>query len=146
MGSGCGGSGLRCERQVPQTSRSPDDLAVLDSYVPASREDLLRDRVGLGHLKYTFVALLEGCLDAAHHVGAAQGYGPADTTPRRCVCWRVTAYFPTSWPCAWRRPSASATVLVHGYAVVDNPRVVAYLDQLDDVRLFVRLLTELITD
>ena len=37
-------------------------------------------------------------------------------------------------------------VLVHGYAAVDDRKVVAYLDHLDDVRTFVRLLAELITN
>ena len=33
----------------------------------------------LGHVKYVLVTMLEGCLDAAQHVGASQRYGPPAT-------------------------------------------------------------------
>ena len=125
--------------------RIADDLTVLDSYVPASREELLQDPVRLGHLKYTFVTLLEGCLDAAHHVGAAHGYGPADTNAHAMQLLARHGVLPDEL--AQRMAQAvGRNVLVHGYAVVDNRRVVAYLDHLDDIRRVIRLLAELITD
>jgi uncharacterized protein YutE (UPF0331/DUF86 family) len=126
--------------------RITDDLAVLDGYVPAAREDLLRDPVRLGHLKYTFVTLLEGCLDAAHHVAAAQGYGPADTNAAAMRLLARHGVLPDELGSRMARAVGFRNVLVHGYAVVDDRKVVAYLDHLDDVRTFVRLLAELITD
>ena len=126
--------------------RVTDDLAVLDSYVPAVREELLQDTVRLGHLKYTFVTLLEGCLDAAHHVGAARGYGPADTNADAMRLLARHGVLPDELAQRMAQAVGFRNVLVHGYAVVDDRRVVAQLDQLDAVRLFVRLLADLITD
>jgi uncharacterized protein YutE (UPF0331/DUF86 family) len=126
--------------------RISDDLAVLDGYVPALREDLLRDPVRLGHLKYTFVTLLEGCLDAAHHVAAAQGYGPVDTNAAAMRLLARHGVVPDELGSRMAQAVGFRNVLVHGYAAVDDRKVVAYLGHLDDVRTFVRLLAELITD
>ena len=59
--------------------RVTDDRAVLRAYGAAAPDELAGDAVRLGHVKYVFVTLLEGCLDAAQHVGAAQRYSPPAT-------------------------------------------------------------------
>lgn len=59
--------------------RVTDDRAVLRAYGAAAPDELAGDAVWLRHVKYVFVTLLEGCLDAAQHVCASQGYGPPAT-------------------------------------------------------------------
>lgn len=53
--------------------RITDDLAVLRTYAELDAEELLADPPRLGHVKYLFVTLLEGCVDAAHHICTAEG-------------------------------------------------------------------------
>ena len=53
--------------------RVTDDRAVLRAYGAAAPDELAGDAVWLRHVKYVFVTLPEGCLDAAQHVCALQG-------------------------------------------------------------------------
>lgn len=55
------------------------DLATLRDYAASDRAALRADPVRLDHVRYLFVTLLEGCIDAAQHVRASEGWGPPDT-------------------------------------------------------------------
>lgn len=45
----------------------------------AGRGHVRAEPARLGHVEYLFVTLLEGCIDAAQHVCASEGYGPPAT-------------------------------------------------------------------
>lgn len=124
--------------------RVSDDLAVLRGYAEVDAEELSADAVRLGHVKYLFVTLLEGCLDAAHHVAAAEGYGPADTNAATMLLLGRHGLLPDELAAAMAQAVRFRNVLVHGYATVDDRRVVAYLGNLDQVEAYVRSLTGLL--
>lgn len=107
-------------------------------------EDLLADPARLGHVKYLFVTMLEGCIDAAHHVCAAQGYGPADTNAGAMLLLGRHGLLTTTSAERLAQAVRFRNVLVHGYATVDDRRVVAYLGALDDVQEYVDQLTALL--
>lgn len=132
------------ERLHRLLSRVTDDLAVLRDYVTVPAEGLLADPVRLGHVKYLFVTMLEGCIDAAHHVCAAQGYGPADTNAGAMLVLARHGVLTTTSAEQLAQAVRFRNVLVHGYATVDDRRVVAYLDALDDVQEYVDQLTVLL--
>jgi len=74
------------ERLSRLLRRVTDDLTVLTTYGAVPPDDLADDAVRLGHVKYVFVTLLEGCVDAAQHVCASQGYGPPATNADATTC------------------------------------------------------------
>lgn len=124
--------------------RVTDDLAVLRGYAAVDPEGLVGDPVRLGHVKYLLVTMLEGVIDAAQHVCAAEGYGPPDTNAGAVLLLgehgTVGAPVATSMAEAVR----FRNVLVHGYADVDDRRVVSYLQQLGAVEAYVAELTLLL--
>lgn len=126
--------------------RASDDLVVLAGYRSTARDPLLRDPVRLGHLKYTFVTLLEACIDAAHHVCASSGYGPVDTNAGAMRLLSRHGVLTGELAETMARAVGFRNVLVHGYAEVDDGKVVGYLDHLGDVRSFLHALSALVVD
>lgn len=113
--------------------RVTDDLAVLRTYTQVPAEELLCDAVRLWHVKYVFITMLEGCIDAAHHVCAAEGYGPVDTNAEAMLVLARHGVVAPDQAQALAQAVRLRNVLVHGYADVDDRRVVAYLSDLDDI-------------
>lgn len=124
--------------------RVTDDLAVLRGYGRADPAELVADPARLGHVKYLFVTMLEGCLDAAHHVAAAEGYGPADTNAGAMLLLGRHDLLPGELAAAMAQAVRFRNVLVHGYATVDDRKVVAYLGHLDDIETFTGCLSRLL--
>jgi len=123
--------------------RITDDLAHLDTYAQdpgGARADPAR----LGHTKYLFVTAVEGCIDAAQHVCASEGFGPPETNADaiRLLADHGLLDDATAEPVA--RAVGFRNVLVHGYATVDDDVVIAALARLDDLRTYVRALTRLL--
>ncbi len=126
--------------------RITDDLATLRRYAAADPGALLGDPARLGHVKYLFVTMLEGCIDAAHHVCASEGYGPPDTNADAMRALGQHEVLTPAQATAMAKAVGFRNVLVHGYVDVDDRRVVAYLTELDDVQAFVGALARLLED
>jgi uncharacterized protein YutE (UPF0331/DUF86 family) len=124
--------------------RVTDDLAVLRAYAAVPPDELLRDEVRLGHVKYLFVTMLEGCVDAAHHVCAAEGFGPPGTNAEAMLVLARHDLLSREHAEALAQAVRFRNVLVHGYAEVDDRRVVGYLLGLDDIAAFSASLAGLI--
>lgn len=125
--------------------RITDDLAVLDGYAQnpgGTRSDPAR----LGHTKYLFVTAIEGCVDAAQHICASEGFGPPETNgdPIRLLARHQLLDDTTAQAVA--RAVGFRSVLVHGYAEVDDDTVISTLARLDDLRDYVRALAPLLTE
>lgn len=124
--------------------RVTDDLRVLRRYACAEPEGLLQDEARLGHVKYLFVTALEGCIDAAQHVCASEGFGPAATNADAMFVLAAHGLLERDLAFAMAQAVRFRNLLVHGYADVDDRRVVAYLQELDDLHEFVASLTSLL--
>lgn len=124
--------------------RITDDATVLQGYAGADRSALLDDPVRLGHLKYVFVTLLEACIDAAQHVCASDGYGPPGSNAEAVQLLGRHGVLPVELADRMALAVRFRNVLVHGYAQVDDRRVVAHLDRLDDVAAYVGHLARLV--
>jgi len=124
--------------------RITDDLAVLETYAQdprATRADPAR----LGHTKYLFITAIEGCIDAAQHVCASEGYGPPETNGDAIRLLARHGLLDAALAESLAGAVGFRNVLVHGYATVVDDTVVAALTRLDDLRDYVRALTRLIT-
>lgn len=117
--------------------RIEDDLAFLRERARGDREALSADRERLAALKYVFVTAIEGCLDAAQHVCASEGWGPpAHNADAMRLLGRHGVLTPELAE-VLARAVGFRNVLVHGYADVDDELVVAQLDRVEDLAAFV---------
>ena len=132
------------ERLSRLLRRVTDDLTVLTTYGAVPPDDLADDAVRLGHVKYVFVTLLEACVDAAQHVCASQGYGPPATNADAVLLLARHGLLDEDVADAMAQAVRFRNLLVHGYAEVDDRRVVAYLQALEDVAAYVATLTRLL--
>ena len=123
--------------------RVSDDLTVLRGYAGVD-DALISDPVRLGHVKYVFVTMLEGCIDAAQHVCAAEGYGPPGSNAEAVLLLARHGLLPGELADRMALAVRFRNVLVHGYAEVDDRRVVEHLGRLDDVSAYVRALSGLL--
>jgi uncharacterized protein YutE (UPF0331/DUF86 family) len=114
-----------------------DDLSTLDGYANFERTSLLGDPARLGHVKYLFVTALEGCVDAAQHVCASEGWGPPETNADAMAILARHGAIDDELGRAMASAVRFRNVLVHGYARVDNRLVVDHLGRLDDLAAYV---------
>lgn len=124
--------------------RVSDDLTVLRTYAGADVDGLLADPVRLGHVKYLFVTLLEGSIDAAQHVCAAEGFGAPATNADAVRLLARHGLLAADLAATMAAAVRFRNVLVHGYTEVDDRRVVGYLQRLDDVQAYVQAMSQLI--
>lgn len=116
----------------------------LQDYAEADRTALVEDPVRLGHLKYLFITAIEGCIDAAQHVCASEGFGPPDDNASAV---RLLAEHGVLEDAIAREVAAAVgfrNLLVHRYAEIDDTRVVANLDRLADIDAYVDALAGLL--
>ncbi len=101
------------------------------------------DPMWLRGVKYSFVASIEGCIDAGQHVCSSEGWGP----PRNNGdVMRVLADHGVLGVEHGRRMAQAAgfrNVLVHDYIEVDDDVVLARLADLSDLEAFVAALAGL---
>lgn len=124
--------------------RIADGLGRLRGYAAADPKALLGDEVRLGHLKYLFVTTIEGCIDAAQHVCAADGLGPPANNADAVRVLGRHGILSLELAEEVARAVGFRNLLVHGYADVDDRRVVANLGRLDDLERYVDALAALI--
>lgn len=124
--------------------RVAGDVDHLQDYAEADRTALVEDPVRLGHLKYLFITAIEGCIDAAQHVCASEGFGPPDDNASAV---RLLAEHGVLGDAIAREVAAAVgfrNLLVHRYAEIDDTRVVANLDRLADIDAYVDALAGLL--
>ena len=125
------------ERLRRVLQRVTDDLNVLETYARQPPEDVVGHPAYLGHVKYLFVTAIEGCIDAAHHVAASEGWEPAETN---AGAMEVLGHHDVLDPELARTMAAAVrfrNLLVHRYAAVDDDSVIGHLAQMKALRRFV---------
>jgi uncharacterized protein YutE (UPF0331/DUF86 family) len=115
-----------------------DDLAFLDERARADRAPLRANRERMAALKYVFVTAIEACIDVAQHLCASEGWGPPSTNADAMRVLARHRVISEELGDSLARAVGFRNVLVHGYAEVDDDRVVAQLDHLADLAEFVR--------
>lgn len=123
--------------------RIADGVAVLRGYRVRGASALLADPAALGHCKYAFVTALEGVIDAAQHVLASEGWGPPDNDADAVAILARHGVLDEDLAARLGKAVGFRNVLVHGYASVDDRRVVAHLDELADLDAFIDALAVL---
>ena len=124
------------ERLARLLDRALADVTTLGVY-RQSRTDPF-DAMWLAAVKYTLVTAIEGCGRIAHHLVVSEGWPVAESNAdaiRELASHGVVAAT-TAEPVAVS--VGLRNVLVHEYSDVDDLRVVATLDRICDLELFLR--------
>lgn len=125
------------ERRVRRLLQAvTDDLTFLRERA-AAPESLAGDRERMAALKYVFVTAIEGCLSVAQHVCAAEGWGPPTSNADAMRVLGSQALLDADLAASMAGAVGFRNILVHGYVDVDDRRVVAFLDRLDDLDRYV---------
>lgn len=120
------------------------DIARLRPFQAVDREALLADEVRLGFVKYTFVTLIEGCIDAAHHIVASERLATPETNADAMIALARHGLLDRELAQILARAVGFRNVLVHRYADVDDGEVTAQLARLDDLAAFTSALAGLL--
>ncbi len=122
-----------------------DELA----YLRVERDSatiIAADERRLRALKYAWVVTIEGCIDAAHHVCATEGWGPPESNADTMLVLGRHGVLDRETAAGMASAVGLRNVLVHRYAEVDDARVVAFLGQLAVLDVFVAALSRLIAE
>lgn len=131
------------ERLARLLRRVTDDLARLRQHADAP-EHVLADEIVLDRVKYRFVTAIEGCIDAAQHVCAAEGFQTPATNADAMRELARHGWLPDDLAEDLARAVGFRNVLVHRYTEVDDRAVIDHLRQLDRLDAFVTTLQELL--
>ncbi len=126
------------ERRIRRLlQRISDDLAYLRARAASDRGAIRNDPDKLAALKYVFVTAIEGCLDVAQHLCASEGWGPPSTNADALRLLGRHGVLESGLSESLARAVGFRNILVHGYAEVDDDRVVDQLDRIGDLERFV---------
>lgn len=117
--------------------RVSDDLDYLGERAALDHRVLLADPDRLAGLKYVFVTAIEGSLNVAQHICAAEGWGPPASNADAFRLLGRHGLLEAGAATSMAEAVGFRNVLVHGYAAVDDGRVVGFLDRLDVLHGFV---------
>lgn len=112
-------------------------LARLRNHAAVAPDDLMRDETRLESTKYLFVTAIEAAIDIAQHLCASEGWDAPDTNADAFRALGRAGVLDRDLAEAMAAASGFRNVLVHGYAAVDDRRVVAALANLDRLDVFV---------
>ena len=116
--------------------RLGEQLAILRERAAEDRAALRADEARLSGTKYRFVTGIEAVLDIAHHLLASELWGPAEDSADAVRLLGRHGVIDAELAERLARATGFRNVLVHGYAEVDDDRVVAHLDDLDALERF----------
>lgn len=117
--------------------RLGEQLAILRQRSAEDRAALRADEARLSGTKYRFVTAIETVLDVAHHLLASELWGPAEDSADAVRLLARHGVIDAELAERLARATGFRNVLVHGYAEVDDDRVIAQLDELDDLERFI---------
>lgn len=132
------------ERLLAVLGRVTARLRILDDYAGADPADLGGDRVRLGDVKYTFQTAIEACIDAAHHVAADQGLGVPSSNGDAFRLLAGADLITDELAASMVSAVGFRNVLVHGYAEVDDGKVIERLEHVGELRVFVAAMAVLL--
>lgn len=117
---------LRLRSLLERLDEEVRDLQRLASYEPAT---LLADRDKLKSVKYGFVVAIEICIDVGNHIIASEGYRAPRTYGDVFAVLAEHGHLPDDAVPTYVAMAGFRNLLVHGYAVVDDARVVEMLHE-----------------
>jgi uncharacterized protein YutE (UPF0331/DUF86 family) len=117
--------------------RLGNEIDALRRLAARDRDDLLADDDLLAAVKYRFIIAIEVCIDVGRHVIASEGLRAPLDYADVFVVLADASLLDGSTAADLRDTARFRNLLVHGYARVDDTRVVDVLhDRVDDLAAF----------
>lgn len=113
------------------------DVLALRSQAATGPEALRADDIALAALKYRFVTAIEGVARVANHIVVSEGWGAPETNADAVERLAEQGVIDAALASRLRSAIGFRNVLVHQYAEIDDDRVVAALDDLNDLDTYV---------
>lgn len=120
------------------------DAARLRDYASIPTESLRADETRMGHVKYLFVTAIEGCINAAHHIGAAEGFEVPSTNADSIRILARRGLLDHELAESIAAAVGFRNVLVHQYLTVDDGIVIQQIAHARDLNRYVAALTKLL--
>lgn len=117
--------------------RIREDLEFLQARSRVDRPALRNDAERLAAVKYYLLTAIEGCIGVAQHMCASEGWGPPADNADAMRLLAKHGVLESALAASLASAVRFRNLLVHEYAVIDDDRVVAYLDHLADIDRFV---------
>lgn len=133
---------LRVQRLL---RRMTDELDVLGAESAADGHRRA-DSMWLRGVKYSFVSIIESCVDIAQHLCAASGWGPPADNGDAIRLLGVHQVLDPHLADSMRRAVGFRNILVHEYANVDDEIVVERLTDLSPIQEFITAIANSIRD
>lgn len=124
-------------RLVLLLQRVTGELAYLQQRAVEDLAARRLDDVWMSGLKYRFVTVIEAIVNVAQHLCASEGWGPPRDNGDAVRLLGRQGVVPDELAGRLAAAVGFRNILVHGYAAVDDERVVARLGDLDDIDAFV---------
>ena len=121
-----------------------DDISVLKRE-SAADDDRRQDPIWLRGIKYTFVTAIEGCVDVAQHICAAEGWGPPADNGDAVRLLGEHGVCAPGLARSIRQAVGFRNVLVHDYIRVNDDIVLDRLKALEDLENFVTQVASFVT-
>lgn len=121
-------------------------ITELRDYRNMDRSEILGNQERLYAILYLFRTAIEGCIDAAHHVCASEGWGdPKDNAGAMRL---LAARGALGRELSDRMASAIQfrNIVVHLYRDVEPERALGHLDQLEDLERFIEAIATLVEE
>ncbi|EIV91065.1 DUF86 domain-containing protein [Frankia sp. QA3] len=122
-----------------------DDLSVFRRESEAN-DERRADPIWLRGVKYTFVTVIEACVDVAQHICATEGWGPPSDNGDAVRLLGDHGALAPALAQSLRKAVGFRNILVDDYVDVDDGIVIARLRALDDLEDFVRGIARHVSD
>lgn len=113
--------------------RLGEQRSILRDRAAEDRATLRGDEARLSGTKYRFVTAIEAVLDVAHHLLASELWGPAEESADAVRLLSRHGVIDADLAERMAQATGFRNVLVQGFAEIDDGRVLARLDDLDDL-------------
>jgi uncharacterized protein YutE (UPF0331/DUF86 family) len=107
--------------------RIDTEVVLLRETAARNDEALRSDRIALHAVKYAFVVAIEAAADAAHHVIASERLRTPDSLADSFAVLATAGFLPGELAPVLADMAGFRNLLVHGYAKVDDRRVIEIL-------------------
>lgn len=121
-----------------------DSVDRLRAYAGEDPDTVKETRGWLDAVKYLFVVTIEGCVDAAQHVCASEGWGPPASNAAAMTVLGEHDVLGGDLALRMAQAVGFRNVLVHRYRTVDDDMVLDHLEHLADIDGFVATLARLV--
>lgn len=125
------------DRVAAMLQRLRGEVAYLSARAEDDRDAVRADDERMSGLKYRFVTALETVVNIAQHLCASEGWGPPSSNAASLIVLGKQRVLPVDLAQRLSQAVGFRNILVHQYDEVDDDKVIAHLDEIEDLHAYV---------